>query len=143
MSVNKAIVIGHLGKDPEVRYTTSGVAAASFTVATTEKWKDKNGEKQEKTEWHNISAYNRLAEICGEFLKKGSLVFIEGKLTTEKWTDKEGHDRYTTKIVANEMRMLSGKGDGSTAHTQAPVAAPKAAPAQGGAFDNFPDDVPF
>ena len=112
MSVNKAILIGHLGKDPEVRYMPSGEAVANVTLATSETWKDKNGEKQEKTEWHNIVFFKRLAEIAGEYLKKGSQIYVEGRITTEKWQDKEGKDRYTTKIVANEMKMLGGKSSG-------------------------------
>src|ERR1017187_362192 len=112
-SVNKAMIIGHLGKDPETRYMTNGDAVTSFSIATSETWKDKSGEKQEKTEWHNIVLFKRLAEIAGEYLHKGSLVYIEGKLTTEKWQDKEGKDRYTTKIIANELKMLSGKREGS------------------------------
>ena len=108
--VNKVIIVGNLGKDPEVRYMPSGGAVTSFSVATTEKWKDKqSGEMVEKTEWHNIVIFGKLAEIAGEYLKRGSHVYIEGKLNTEKWTDKQGNDRYTTKIVAKEMQMLGGK----------------------------------
>jgi single-strand DNA-binding protein len=157
MSVNKAILIGHLGKDPEVRYMPSGEAVANVTLATSESWKDKSGEKQEKTEWHNIVFFKRLAEIAGEYLKKGSLIYVEGRITTEKWTDKEGKDRYTTKIVANEMKMLGSKSGGASSFEvvenqstssaparSAPPAKPAAAaPAGKGNFDNFDDDIPF
>jgi single-strand DNA-binding protein len=153
MSVNKAILVGHLGKDPEVRYMPNGEAVANVTLATSETWKDKTGEKQEKTEWHNIVFYKRLAEIVGQYLKKGSLIYVEGRITTEKWQDKEGKDRYTTKIVANEMKMLGGKSSGGSnfevvekpAASEEFAAAPaskKPAPAKSN-FDNFDDDIPF
>lgn len=152
MSVNKAILIGHLGKDPEVRYMPSGEAVANVTLATSETWKDKNGEKQEKTEWHNIVFFKRLAEIAGEYLKKGSQIYVEGRITTEKWQDKEGKDRYTTKIVANEMKMLDRKSSGGgsfevvenkPAASSSASAPAKAAPAAKSSFDNFDDDIPF
>ncbi|MDH4234653.1 MAG: single-stranded DNA-binding protein [Gallionella sp.] len=158
MSVNKAILIGHLGKDPEVRYMPSGEAVANVTLATSETWKDKNGEKQEKTEWHNIVFFKRLAEIAGEYLKKGSQIYVEGRITTEKWQDKEGKDRYTTKIVANEMKMLDRKSSGgsfevveskpaasSSGNTgaKAATAAPATGSGQARGFDNFDDDIPF
>ncbi|MDP2760112.1 MAG: single-stranded DNA-binding protein [Sideroxyarcus sp.] len=152
MSVNKAILIGHLGKDPEVRYMPSGEAVANVTLATSETWKDKSGVKQEKTEWHNIVFFKRLAEIVGEYLKKGSLIYVEGRITTEKWTDKEGKDRYTTKIVANEMKMLGSKSSGGSfevVENQSPApersvpAAKPAAPAAKSNFDSFDDDIPF
>ncbi|CAG0939957.1 partial Single-stranded DNA-binding protein, partial [Gallionellaceae bacterium] len=107
MSVNKVILVGRLGKDPETRYMTNGEAVTNVTLATSENWKDKSGEKQEKTEWHNLVFYRRLAEVAGEYLKKGSMIYVEGKLQTRKWQDKEGKDRYTTEIIANEMQMLS------------------------------------
>lgn len=111
--VNKAILIGNLGRDPEIRYSPSGAAVANVNIATTESWKDKNtGEQQEKTEWHRIVFFGRLAEIVGEYLKKGSQVYVEGRLQTRKWQDKEGNDRWTTEIVANEMQMLGGRGGG-------------------------------
>jgi single-strand DNA-binding protein len=110
-SVNKVILIGHLGKDPEVRYTASGTAVCSFSLATSEKFKDKSGENQEKTEWHNVQFWSKLAEICGEYLTKGKMIYVEGRLQTRKWQDKEGNDRYTTEIVGERMQMLSGKGD--------------------------------
>src|SRR3990172_12699908 len=109
--VNKVILIGNLGKDPEVRYMPSGSAVTNVTIATTESWKDKtSGEQQDRTEWHNVVFFNRLAEIAGEYLKKGSKVYVEGSLRTRKWQDKEGKDRYTTEIVAAEMQMLDSKG---------------------------------
>ncbi len=110
--INKAILIGNLGGDPEIRYTQSGTQVASFTVATTERFKGKDGQMQENTEWHRIVAWNRLAEICGEYLHKGSRVYIEGKIQTRKWQDQSGNDRYTTEIVAREMKMLSARGEG-------------------------------
>ena len=134
--INRVFLIGNLGADPEVRYTQDGTAAASFTVATTEKWKGKDGQQQEHTEWHRVTAWRRLAEICGEYLAKGSRVYIEGKLQTRKWKDQQGNDRYTAEIVAREMKILSG-GKG------------KSEPGPGGHGGPFPeppdigDDVPF
>ncbi|MES1981744.1 MAG: single-stranded DNA-binding protein [Pseudomonadota bacterium] len=155
MSVNKVILVGRLGKDPETRYMTNGEAVTNATLATSENWKDKNGEKQEKTEWHNLVFYRKLAEIAGEYLKKGSQVYIEGKLATRKWQDKEGKDRYTTEIIADQMQMLGSKSGGSSnyevtersaepaAHaSSAAPAARKPAPAKG-SFDDFDDDIPF
>jgi single-strand DNA-binding protein len=114
--VNKVIVVGNLGKDPEMRYMPSGAAVANFSVATTESWKDKqSGEQQERTEWHRIAMFGRLAEIAGEYLRKGSQVYLEGKLQTRKWQDKEGKDRYTTEIVAHEMQMLGKRESGGAA----------------------------
>jgi len=109
--VNKVILVGNLGKDPEMKYTASGAAIANITVATSESWNDKQtGEKVEKTEWHRVVFFRRLAEIVGEYLRKGSQVYIEGKLQTRKWQDQNGQDRYTTEIVANEMQMLGARG---------------------------------
>src|SRR5688572_31418992 len=109
--INKVILIGHLGQDPEVKYMPSGSAVANVSIATTESWKDKtSGEKQDRTEWHRVVFFNRLAEIVGEYLRKGSKVYVEGSLRTRKWQDKEGQDRYTTEIVAREMQMLDSKG---------------------------------
>ncbi len=109
--INKVILVGRLGKDPEVRYTPSGVAVANFTVATSEEWKDKvTGEKQERTEWHKIVAWRRLGEICGEYLHKGSQVFIEGRIQTKTWEDRDGNTRYTTEIIAQNMQMLGAPG---------------------------------
>ena len=111
--VNKATLIGRLGGDPEVRYTQSGTAVANFTLATNEKWKDKDGQQQEQTEWHKIVAFARLGEICGEYLSKGSLVYIEGRIQTRQWEDRDGNKRYTTEIVAREMKMLDTRGQQS------------------------------
>jgi single-strand DNA-binding protein len=110
--INKVILIGNLGADPEINYTQSGTPVASFSLATTEKFKGKDDQWQEKTEWHRIVAWQRLAEICGEYLSKGSKVYIEGKLQTRKWKDRDGNDRYTTEIVAREMKMLSPRNNG-------------------------------
>ncbi len=115
MSVNKAILVGRLGKDPETRYTSGGQAVATFNMATDSSYKDKTGERQKRTEWHRVKAWGKLAEIVQQYLKKGSLVFIEGRIETREWQDKEGVKRYTTEIVANEMRMLGGRGDGVVA----------------------------
>jgi single-strand DNA-binding protein len=157
MSVNKVILVGRLGKDPEVRYMTNGEAVTNVTLATSETWKDKAGEKQEKTEWHNLVFYRRLAEVAGEYLKKGSQIYIEGKLQTRKYQTKEGQERYTTEIIVNEMNMLGGKPGGTGGSTggenqtssaapalSAPASKPAAAaPAGKGNFDNFDDDIPF
>lgn len=111
--VNKAILVGRLGKDPEIKYTPSGTAVTNFTMATSENFKDKDGQKQERTEWHRIVAFGKLAEICGEYLAKGKQVYIEGRIQTRSWDDKNGNKRYTTEIVANSMQML-GKADEAT-----------------------------
>jgi single-strand DNA-binding protein len=150
--VNKVILIGNLGRDPEVRYSPNGQAVANVTLATSESWKDKNtGDKQEKTEWHRVVFWGKLAEIAGEYLKKGSQIYIEGRLQTRKWQDKDGNERYTTEIVANEMQMLgSRQGQGAPAADFAqeePAAmhsggGAKPAPAKAGASD-FDDDIPF
>ncbi len=107
-SLNKVMLIGNLGKDPEVRYTASGTAVASFSLATTEKFKNKSGEWEERTEWHNVTFWGRLAEVCGEYLSKGKTIYVEGRLQTRKWQDRDGRDRYTTEIVGEKMQMLSG-----------------------------------
>ncbi len=109
--VNKVIIVGNVGRDPEVRQTKSGEHVCTFSVATSERWKDKSGEPQEKTEWHRVVAWARLAEICGEYLRKGKQVYVEGRLQTREWEDKEGNKRYTTEIVANTMQMLGRRGD--------------------------------
>ena len=149
-SVNKAIIIGNLGKDPEMRYMPSGDAICNFSLATTDSWKDKNGEKQEKTEWHRISMFGKLAEIAGEYLKKGSQVYVEGRIQTRKWTNKEGQDQYTTEIVADKMQMLGGRSGGGGGNSFEVVEKPsssagsaKQAAKGGGDFDNFEDDIPF
>ena len=147
--VNKVILIGNLGKDPEVRYSPNGGAIANITLATSESWKDKNtGEQVDKTEWHRIVFFRRLAEIAGEYLKKGSKVYIEGKLQTRKWQDKDGQDRWTTEVVANEMQMLDSKGGGSGNFNQDVPAqsAPQTSQQQSAApapMNDFDDDIPF
>ena len=137
--VNKVILIGNVGGDPETRYMPNGNAITNITLATTDSWKDKQtGQQQERTEWHRICFFNRLAEIAGEYLKKGSKIYIEGSLRTRKWQDKDGQDRYVTEIVANEMQMLDSRG-GNDSGTAAPRQAAQA-PAGGCDFD---DDIPF
>ncbi|MBK6509707.1 MAG: single-stranded DNA-binding protein [Haliea sp.] len=157
--VNKVILVGNLGNDPEVRQTPAGVTITTISVATSESWKDKQtGQPQERTEWHRVVFFNRLAEIAGEYLKKGSKVYVEGSLRTRKWQDKEGQDRYTTEIMGNEMQMLdsraAGQGGGSPSHQDYPQHAPRssaaaqsigsAAPtAPAGGYPDFDDDIPF
>ena len=171
-SLNKVQIIGNLGRDPEVRYTPNGNAVCNVSVATTRQWKNKeSGDKQEETEWHRVVFYDRLAEIAGEYLKKGRSVYVEGRLKTRKWTDKEGKEQYTTEVIATEMQMLGGRegmggggggapsdegysegggGGGGAPQRSAPAARPAAAqrpapaarqPATG--FDNMDDDIPF
>jgi single-strand DNA-binding protein len=163
-SVNKVILVGNLGRDPEVRFMPNGEAVCNFSIATTDSWKDKSGAKQERTEWHNIVMYRKLAEIAGEYLKKGRPVYVEGRLQTRKWQTKEGQDRYTTEIIADQMQMLGGREGGSSNASydggmdqssaasdfnQAPAsqtatAASSAKPAASGSgFDDFEDDIPF
>ncbi|MES2979133.1 MAG: single-stranded DNA-binding protein [Pseudomonadota bacterium] len=164
-SINKVIIIGNLGRDPEVRYTPNGAAICNVSIATTRNWKDKSsGEKVEETEWHRVVFYDRLAEIAGEYLKKGRPVYVEGRLKTRKWTDKDGAEKYTTEIIANEMQLLGGRegmgapGGGeeeqggerqSYAARRPPAAAPRAptssqAPSKAASgFDDMDDDIPF
>jgi single-strand DNA-binding protein len=152
-SVNKVIIVGNLGRDPETRYNPEGGAITNISVATTDTWKDKaSGEKQERTEWHRVAFFNRLAEIAGEYLKKGSQVYIEGSLRTRKWTDKEGKERTTTEIVADRMQMLGsrqGSGDAGArergGEAKEPAAAEEGKPAKkpAGKFDDMDDDIPF
>jgi single-strand DNA-binding protein len=142
--LNKVILVGNLGKDPEIRYMPNGNAVANLTLATTESWKDKQtGDQQEKTEWHRIVMFRRLAEIAGEYLKKGSQIYIEGKLQTRKWQDNSGNDRYTTEIVANEMQMLGGRGGGSTGFADNAAPVPASASVSESAPADFDDDIPF
>lgn len=116
--INKVILVARLGQDPEAKFTPEGTAVTTFSVATSESWKDKNtGEKQEKTEWHRIVAWRKLAEICGQYLKKGSLVYLEGKLQTRTWEDKDGSKRYATEVVIHDMKMLGGKGEASSSNS--------------------------
>ena len=149
-SVNKVILVGNLGRDAEVRYTPGGAAVARFSIATTEVWNDKSGQKQERTEWHKVAMFGRLAEIAAEYLRKGSQVYIEGKLRTRKWQDKEGKDRYTTEIVADEMQMLGSKGGGAGAGAPSSGGMQRERPAavndsgmDSGPPGDFDDDIPF
>ena len=154
-SVNKVILIGNLGRDPETRYTTGGDAIANLNIATSEQWKDKNGEKQEKTEWHRVVLFGRQAEIAGEYLKKGRSVYIEGRLQTRKYTDKDGVEKYATEVVGDRMQLLgsregTGTGDaefsggGGRRETSAPAGGGKPAAAEKKpATDDFDDDIPF
>ncbi len=143
--INKVILIGNLGKDPETRYMPSGGAVTNITVATSETWKDKStGEQQERTEWHRVVFFNRLAEIVAEYLKKGSKVYVEGSLRTRKWQGQDGQDRYTTEIVASEMQMLDSRAGGGTAGFNQPASAPANNPAPAASSDSgFEDDIPF
>ena len=153
-SVNKVILIGNLGADPETRYLPSGDAVTNIRIATSEKWRDKSGEQQEHTEWHRIAFFGKLAEIAGEYLKKGSPVYVEGRIRTRKWQDKDGQDRYSTEIVADRMQLLGGRGasGGSESLAREPAAAgagasrapqPQQAKKGGAAFDQMDDDIPF
>lgn len=167
-SVNKVILVGNLGRDPEVRFMPNGEAVCNFSIATTDSWKDKAGAKQERTEWHNIVMYRKLAEIAGEYLKKGRPVYVEGHLQTRKWQTKEGQDRYTTEIIADQMQMLGSRDSGGSnasydgggmdqsngmdesSYSQAPTRQSAAKPAAaektvsgGSGFDDFEDDIPF
>lgn len=149
-SVNKVILIGNVGRDPETRYMPSGDAIVNLSLATTDTWKDKNGEKQERTEWHRVAFFGKTAEIAGQYLRKGSQVYIEGRLQTRKWTDKEGQERYTTEIVADRMQMLGSRGGGGDAPMDREPASgaapePRAAPPRksGTGFDDIDDDIPF
>jgi single-strand DNA-binding protein len=168
--VNKVILIGNLGADPETRYMPSGEAVTNLNLATSEVWKDQQGQSQERTEWHRVTMYRKLAEIAGQYLKKGAKVYIEGSLRTRKWQDKNGQDRYTTEIIANEMQMLDRAGEASSApraesnrytpptersaprgepdrdrYGPSPAAgpAPQHEPGYGGGTDDFDDDIPF
>ena len=155
-SINKVIIIGNLGRDPETRYMPDGGAITNISVATTDKWKDKNGEMQEKTEWHRVAFFGKLAEIAGEYLKKGRSVYVEGRLKTRKWQDKDGVEKYTTEIIATDMQMLGsreGMGGGAAAddggyERPAPAARPAAAAAnrpaaKSSGFSDMDDDIPF
>jgi single-strand DNA-binding protein len=144
--INKVILVGHLGVDPETRYMPSGSAVTNLRLATSEAWKDKQtGDQQERTEWHRVAMFGRLAEIAAEYLRKGSQVYIEGSLRTRKWQDKDGNDRFSTEIVANEMQMLGGRADQSAPARSAPSSSssqPSSAP-PGSDDDVFNDDIPF
>ena len=151
-SVNKVILLGNLGRDPELRFLPNGDAVCNFSIATTDSWKDKAGEKQEKTEWHNVVMYRKLAEIAGEYLKKGRPVYLEGRLQTRKWQTKDGQDRYTTEIVADNMQMLGGRDAGTQSTSKnefnqepkkndSPSKTDDSSAAS--SFDEFEDDIPF
>jgi single-strand DNA-binding protein len=154
-SVNKVILVGNLGRDPETRYMPDGAAITNASVATSFQWNDKaSGEKKEETEWHRVVFRGKLAEIAGEYLKKGSQVYVEGRLRTRKWQDKEGHDKYTTEIVADRMQMLGSRsgsgeprgeprGDAPPMESKGPDAKPAAAKKPAGKFDDLEDDIPF
>ena len=143
-SVNKVILVGHLGKDPEVRYMPNGDAVANFSIATTDSWKDKSGARQERTEWHNIAMYRRLAEIAGEYLKKGSSVYVEGRLQTRKWQDKNGQDRYTTEIICDQMQMLGSKGERQSRYEEPPPPPPPVRRQEKPVVSHdMDDDIPF
>ncbi len=146
--VNKVILVGNLGKDPEVRYMPNGGAVANVSIATSEQWKDKqSGEQKERTEWHNIVFYQRLAEIVGEYLRKGSQIYVEGSLRTRKWQDKQGNDRYTTEIIASDMQMLGGaQGGGSGGNRSSGESQQRGSssnPSDDGFGGGFDDDIPF
>lgn len=143
--INKVILVGNLGADPETRYMPSGSAVTNIRIATTESWKDKDtGDQQERTEWHSVAFFGRLAEIVAEYLRKGSQVYIEGKLRTRKWQDREGNDRWSTEVVANEMQMLGGRpGSNAPAQAPAPAAAKVGADAPQPPPGEFDDDIPF
>lgn len=141
--INKAILIGNLGADPEIRYTQSGTQVATFNVATTERWKGQDGQMQESTEWHRVVAWARLAEICGEYLNKGSKVYIEGRIQTRKWQDQSGVDRYTTEIVAREMKMLSPRGGGAGGGGGYDSSGPDSLPEPPSGYGGMGEDVPF
>ena len=166
--VNKAIVLGHLGRDPEIRYQQNGAAIATLNIATSETFKDKEGNKQERTEWHRVTLFGRLAEIAGEYLRKGSMAYVEGRLQTRKWTDKEGQERYTTEIVGDRLQLVGGKSDrgescddrparsngnqnrnggngtpSGPAQSRSGSAGPAQDPFVGGNDDIYDDDIPF
>lgn len=143
--INKVILVGNLGQDPDTRYMPSGSAVTNLRIATSEQWKDKQtGEQKERTEWHNVAMFGRLAEIAAEYLRKGSQVYIEGKLRTRKWQDKQGNDRWTTEVIADEMQMLGGRGGGGG---PAPMSSQDSSPPGGNYPDSgggeFDDDIPF
>lgn len=137
--INKAIIVGNLGADPETRHLPSGSSVTNISVATSDQWKDKNtGEKQERTEWHRITFFGKLAEVAGGYLRKGSKVYVEGRIQTDKWQDQSGQDRYTTKIIANEMQMLDSKGDQTSSHQ-----SQTSGDGSSGFQDDDPSSIPF
>lgn len=149
-SVNKVILIGNLGRDPETRYSPDGAAITNVSIATTRRYKDSSGQQQEETEWHRVAFFGRLAEIAGEYLRKGRPVYVEGRLRTRKWTDKEGNERYTTEITADAMQLLGSRGGAGEPSTREAAPAGESAPARGGAkkpagggISDLDDDIPF
>lgn len=141
-SINKAIIIGNLGRDPETRYTQAGQAITNLSVATTEEWKDQQGQRQQRTEWHRIVLFGRVAEVAGEYLKKGDSAYFEGKIQTRTWQDQSGQDRYSTEIVARELRLLEKKGKDQQQEQRR--TEPQSQPAgENHGFDDFDDDIPF
>lgn len=146
MAVNQVNLVGYLGRDPEVRYTAGGEPVATVRLATSESWKDKStGERTQRTEWHTVVAFGKLAEIMGEYPKKGALVWVSGKLQTRKWQDKDGNDRYSTEVVANQLRMLGGKGENESAPAPSPAPSPAPAPRRTEplSIEDLDDDIPF
>ncbi|MBN2426738.1 MAG: single-stranded DNA-binding protein [Deltaproteobacteria bacterium] len=150
MSVNKVILVGRLGKDPELRYTTSGTPVANFTLATSERFKDRNGEQQERTEWHNIVVWRNLAEICGKYLKKGKQIYAEGKIQTRSYDDRDGNKRYITEIVLDQMQMLGRAGEDDNQRSYEPPLPDEPPQSGGGSYNgsseppfNPDDDIPF
>ena len=149
--VNKVILVGHLGKDPEVRYSPGGSAVANFSLATSEQFKDRDGNKQERTEWHRVVFFGRQAEIAGEYLRKGRMAYVEGRLQTRKWTDKDGQERYTTEIVGDRLQLLGGGGGGAGAEDRSSYefdqsttpASTRAGKSSEPMSDDFEDDIPF
>lgn len=142
-SVNKVIILGNLGRDPETRYTTGGDAVTSLNIATSEQWKDKNGEKQERTEWHRVVLFGRQAEVAGEYLKKGRPVYIEGRLQTRKYTDKDGVEKYSTEIVGDRMQLIGGSRDDTEGGGSRESSKPQGKPATRKSVDDFDSDIPF
>lgn len=143
-SVNKVIVLGNLGRDPELRYSASGSPVCNASIATSRSWKDKaSGERQEETEWHRVVFYDRLAEVAGEYLKKGRPVYVEGRLKTRKWQDKEGRDQYTTEVIAESMQLIGGREEGGEQRQAAPAPAPRAAAAPRATAPKPPVDDDF
>ena len=141
-SVNRVTILGNAGRDPEIRYATNGTAVVNVSLATSRSWKDKAGEKQEETEWHRVVAYDKLAEIIGQYVKKGSSIYVEGRLKTRKWQDKDGKDVYATEVIAEQMQLLGGREEATPAARPAPT---RTAPSRTSstAFDDMPSDVPF
>ncbi|BBF66164.1 single-stranded DNA-binding protein [Acidithiobacillus ferridurans] len=142
--VNKVILLGHLGRDPEMRYMPDGTAVANMTIATSESYKDRDGNRQERTEWHRVALFGRTAEVAGEYLRKGSQAYIEGRIRTRKWTDKDGQERYSTEIVGDRLQLIGGRRDGADGGTPAPQHGGGGGGDMGAApMEEFDDDIPF